>query len=72
MVQITFGEQIDTILAQTYPLHEFLIFDDASVDDTYTILQAYATNNALIRLYKNENNIGYAANFKKSSSCSTR
>jgi glycosyltransferase involved in cell wall biosynthesis len=57
-------EQIDTILAQTYPLYEFLIFDDASEDETYSILEGYAANNKIIRVYQNKINIGFSNNFK--------
>jgi glycosyltransferase involved in cell wall biosynthesis len=58
-------EQIDTILAQTYPLFEFLIFDDSSTDDTMQILVENAATNPVIKVIKNEVNVGFAANFKK-------
>ena len=35
-------EQIDSILAQTYPIYEILIGDDGSADNTMSILNDYA------------------------------
>ena len=58
-------EQIETILTQTYPLYELLVFDDASTDDTVKILKEYVLNNPLLTIHENDTNIGFAANFKK-------
>lgn len=33
-------EQMDSILAQTYPIHEIIVCDDCSTDGTMNILQA--------------------------------
>jgi glycosyltransferase involved in cell wall biosynthesis len=55
-------EQLDSLLAQTYPNLEIIISDDASTDGTIDILKTYATNKA-IRLYLNEENKGYIQNF---------
>ncbi len=58
-------EQIDSILAQTYPLTEFLIFDDGSTDRTFEILTEYAQRHTIIRLHKNPVNLGYNLNFQQ-------
>ena len=35
-------EQLDSIIRQTYPSLEIIIADDASTDDTWTILESIA------------------------------
>ncbi|RYY38226.1 MAG: glycosyltransferase [Chitinophagaceae bacterium] len=57
------GEQLESILQQTYSPLEVIVADDASKDDTYAILQQYAAKDARIRLYRNEQNTGYNINF---------
>lgn len=58
-------EQLDTILDQTWPLYELLVFDDASTDDTWEVLKEYAAKYPVMRIFRNEKNMGYAANFKQ-------
>lgn len=55
--------QLDTILTQTYPLHEVIVQDDGSTDDTCSILNDYAARYNILRVYRNETNKGYNANF---------
>ncbi|WP_256002392.1 glycosyltransferase [Pedobacter deserti] len=57
--------QLDTLLAQDYPNFEVVIVDDCSADSTYDILESYRDRNKRIRLYRNENNIGFNRNFEK-------
>ena len=38
-------EQLDSILKQSYPIHEIVIQDDNSEDGTWDILEEYATKN---------------------------
>ena len=57
-------EQLDSIISQTYPLHEIIIQDDCSTDDTVDIIREYAQKNPVIKLYVNEHNLGYNNNFK--------
>jgi glycosyltransferase, group 2 family protein len=56
-------EQIDSLLAQSYPIHEIIIQDDGSTDQTWEILQSYASKHAVIRTFKNEGEHGVNANF---------
>lgn len=58
-------EQLDSIVAQTYPIHELIIQDDRSTDNTVGILQEYARKYPYIRLYRNERNLGFNQNFRQ-------
>lgn len=57
------AQQLDTILAQTYPLLEIVVQDDHSTDDTWQILEQYAAKHRLIHLYRNEGERGVNGNF---------
>jgi glycosyltransferase involved in cell wall biosynthesis len=48
-------EAIDSILSQSYTNFEFLIIDDASTDDSYSILSTY--KDSRIRLFRNVINL---------------
>ena len=58
-------EQLDSIIRQTYPSLEIIIADDASTDDTWTILESIAKEDERIRLYRNEKNLGFNVNFSQ-------
>ena len=58
-------EQIDSILNQTIQDIEIVICDDCSQDSTFDILKDYQTNDSRIRVYKNEDNLGFKKNFEK-------
>lgn len=47
------SEQLESILAQTYPLHEIIIQDDNSTDETVNIIHEYACKYSLIKFFKN-------------------
>lgn len=42
-------EQLDSVLNQTYGLHEIIIQDDGSTDGTMAIVEEYAARNSIIK-----------------------
>ena len=56
-------EQMDSILAQTYPIHEIIVCDDCSTDGTMDILQEYAERHPIVRVIRNSSNKGCSQNF---------
>lgn len=58
------GESIESILTQTYKDFEFIIIDDASTDNSYSICEQYSKKDSRIRLYRNKTNkwISYTRN----------
>lgn len=57
------SEQLDSILAQTYPLHEIIIQDDNSTDETVNIIHEYASKYSLIKFFENNSAHGVNGNF---------
>jgi glycosyltransferase involved in cell wall biosynthesis len=58
-------EQVDSLLAQSYPSLEFIFVDDASKDGTLAILQEYTVADSRIRLLTNLANQGLLATFER-------
>lgn len=58
-------EQLDSILNQTYSDFELIICDDCSKDNTRTILSDYAAKDSRIKIFMNEENLGFKKNFEK-------
>ncbi len=56
------GESIESILSQTSDDFEYVILDDCSEDNTWDIIQNYASNDERIIALKNEKNLGIAGN----------
>jgi len=59
------GQQLDSILNQTYKNIEIVIVDDHSTDGTFDILRRYAVEHPQIKLFRNEANLGFNKNFEK-------
>ncbi|MGZ3763304.1 MAG: glycosyltransferase family 2 protein [Mucilaginibacter sp.] len=58
-------KQLESLLSQTYRNIEIIAVDDCSVDHTWAILQDYAETNPKLKIYRNDQNIGYSRNFEK-------
>lgn len=58
-------EQLASIFTQTYPIHELLIYDDCSTDNTVALIEEMSTKYPCIRLVKNEKNLGFNRNFEQ-------
>ena len=57
-------EQLDSVLAQDYPLHEIIVQDDCSTDSTWQILQSYKeAHPSLLHIVRNERQLGFNRNF---------
>jgi glycosyltransferase involved in cell wall biosynthesis len=56
---------LQSILSQTYRNFELIISDNASTDDTESICRRYAELDDRIRYYRNERNLGAAANYNR-------
>lgn len=56
-------EQLNSILEQSYQNLEIVIVDDCSTDGTYVILNDFEHRDSRIKLYQNEKNLGFNANF---------
>ena len=57
-------QQLDSILAQSYPIQELIVQDDCSTDATLAILQEYEAKVPFMRVIENTHNLGFNLNFK--------
>jgi GT2 family glycosyltransferase len=58
-------ETLDSLLAQTFAEFELLISDNASTDRTEEICRSYSAQDARIRYFRNESNVGVYKNFNQ-------
>ena len=66
------AEQLDSILAQENPIDEIVVCDDGSTDNTQSILKDYQSRFPdIFRIFNNDKNLGYVANFEKALSLCT-
>lgn len=59
------GESIESALNQTYRNIEVIVVDNCSTDNTWQVLQQYASSDDRIRLFRNKENIGPVLNWKR-------
>ena len=64
------NEQLDSILNQTIQDFEIIVCDDCSNDKTIEILEEYKLKDNRIKIFINEENLGYKKNFQKAISLS--
>ena len=58
--------QLESILNQSYQNLEIVVVDDRSTDSTYELLTTYQSKFPnIIRLYRNERNLGFVKNFER-------
>lgn len=58
--------QLDSLTSQSRLPYELVVCDDASEDDTYSLLQAFASRSPFpVHLYRNPQRLGIGANFEQ-------
>ena len=63
--ETTVDKSIKSILNQSYKNFEFLIMDDFSNDNTFSICKTFANNYENIKVYRNEENLGLTISLNK-------
>lgn len=65
------SEQLDSIFAQTLLPDEVVVVDDCSTDNSWKILQDYSSVYKIIKIYRNERNVGVTKTFERALSISS-
>ncbi len=59
-------QQLESIFQQTVPVHQIIISDDGSTDDTITVIKSFQQlYPGIVQLHQNETNLGAKKNFEK-------
>jgi hypothetical protein len=61
----TVGQAIESVLAQSWPNISLTLIDDGSTDNTYQLLQDYASTRSTVRVKRNRRNGGAIPNFQR-------
>jgi len=56
------GKAIESALMQDYPELEIIVQDDCSSDDTFSVASSFSSD--LVKVYRNETNIGRVSNYR--------
>jgi glycosyltransferase involved in cell wall biosynthesis len=63
--EVFLEEQLDSLFQQTYSPIEVIAVDDGSTDNTLSILNRYAAAHSNMKVFVNEDNLGFIKNFEK-------
>lgn len=56
--------QLNSLASQDYPIHELIVGDDGSTDDTIKIVREFSSTVSFpIRVVENKTRLGYSQNF---------
>lgn len=58
-------ECIESVLSQSFTDFEFIVIDDASTDNSLSIIKEYARRDGRIQILENKDNIGMAGSYNK-------
>jgi glycosyltransferase involved in cell wall biosynthesis len=59
------SQQLESLVTQSYPNIEIIAVDDCSTDNTIGILKSFQLKYPAIKIFSNEENLGYIKNFEK-------